>query len=160
MELRDQLLRDFQNKEYRHAYVGDYLNASIAAQIKALREGQSLTQAQLAERSGMKQSRISALENVNYESWSIKTLRKLAEAFDVALMVKFESFSRRLDDIETFNRDALVVPSFENDVALVHARRGDDLLVQLLNISQPSQASPVQPAAIGMAAFLGAPRAA
>lgn len=113
--LKQRLLRLFQEKAYRRAYVESFLNTSIAAQIKANREKRGLSQAQLADLAGMKQSRISTMENVNYESWSIRTLKRLAEAFDLVLVVRFESFGGTVGDIVNLNRENLERPSFEKD---------------------------------------------
>lgn len=111
------LKKAFNNKEYRHAYVDEFLNVSIATQIKVLREQRNWTQTELANRVNppMKQTRISIMENVNYSSWSVKTLRKLAEAFDLTLRVSFESFGYRIKEIEQFNRESLERLSFEHD---------------------------------------------
>jgi transcriptional regulator with XRE-family HTH domain len=106
-ELRDELWHDFQDEEYAHTYVEDFLSAEIATQIKVLREQRRFTQQQLAELTGMAQPRLSLLEDVNYGSWSIKTLKKLARAFDVTLKVSFETFGSRIGDIVNFNRGAL-----------------------------------------------------
>lgn len=106
-ELEYKLKEEFKDKEYAHAYVNEFLNASIATQIKVLREQRGWTQKHLASLTGMKQSRISLLENVNYTRWSISTLKTLAEAFDVTLKVSFEGFSTRITDIENFNRKSL-----------------------------------------------------
>ena len=97
----------FKSKEYRHAYVDEFLNVSIATQIKVLREqrGREWSQKDLADKVGMKQPRISVMENVNYSSWSINTLRKLAKAFDLTLRVSFESFGERIKEIDQFNRE-------------------------------------------------------
>ncbi len=103
------------SKEYRHAYVDEFLNTFVAAQIKAMREQREWSQARLAQESGMKQSRISLLENVAYSSWNIKTLKKLAEAFDVALVVKFESFGQRLADIDEFSPATLRTAPFGDE---------------------------------------------
>lgn len=84
-ELRDNLKDEFQDHEYRHAYAGESLSAYIATQIKVLREQGKLTQLELAKLAGMAQPRIAVLEDVNYSSWSITTLRRLAQAFDVRL---------------------------------------------------------------------------
>jgi HTH-type transcriptional regulator/antitoxin HipB len=105
----------FKDREYRHGYVDEFLNAYIATQIKVLREQQGWSQTELGEQAGMKQPRISVMENVNYSSWSIKILRKIAEAFNLTLCVSFESFGRRIKDIETFGRKALERDSFEDD---------------------------------------------
>ena len=74
----DQLWREFADAEYRHSYAEDHLNTSIATQIRVLREDRSMKQSELAEKSNTQQSVISRVENVNYESWSIKTLKRLA----------------------------------------------------------------------------------
>src|SRR5262249_49338835 len=112
-ETRSRLIDRFRERRFRKQYLEGYLNTRIAAQIKALREARKLSQAQLAARVGTTQPGISALENVNYSSWSLRTLRKLARAFDVALVVKFESFGKALDDIESFNEESLAVPGFK-----------------------------------------------
>lgn len=106
-ELRDELRHDFQDEEYAHTYVDDFLNAEIATQIKVLREQRGFTQQQLAQLADMAQPRLSLLEDVNYGSWSIKTLKKLSRAFDVTLKVSFETFGLRIGDIVNFNRGAL-----------------------------------------------------
>lgn len=109
------LKKAFKDKDYRHGYADEFLNSSIATQIKVLREQRGWSQKELANRAQMKQPRISVMENVNYSSWSINILRKLAEAFDLTLFVSFESFGKRLTDIERFNRENLERFSFEND---------------------------------------------
>jgi transcriptional regulator with XRE-family HTH domain len=106
-----ELREDFQDKAYAQAYAEDFLNAAIATQIKVLREDRGLTQSQLADLAGMKQSRISVMEDVNYGSWNLKTLLRLAAAFDVALNVSFESFGKVIRDATSFSRTALGRPS-------------------------------------------------
>lgn len=110
------LPEEFSDKDYRTAYAESMLDSMIATQIKVLRDQRNLTQAQLAELSGMRQSRISALENVNYSAWSISTLKKLASALDVALTVRFESFADLVKEAESFSMESLKVPSYEDQV--------------------------------------------
>lgn len=115
-DLEKKIKQTFKDKDYRHGYVDEFLNTYIATQIKVLREQQGWSQTELGEHAGgMKQARISVLENVNYSSWSIKILRKLAEAFDLTLCVSFESFGKRVKDIETFSREFLERNSFDKD---------------------------------------------
>jgi transcriptional regulator with XRE-family HTH domain len=102
-------------KEYRHAYADENLNATIATQIKVLREQRDWKQEDLAKEAGMKQPMISRYENVNYSSWSINTLKKLAEAFDVYLDVRFRSFRELVDLADHFSREILQVPKFAED---------------------------------------------
>lgn len=96
---------ELEDKEFAHGYADEFLNILIATQIKVLRG--DLTQAQLAERAGMAQERISLLENINYSSWSVNTLRKLANAFDLRLRVTFENFSTLIYDIQRLNVNGL-----------------------------------------------------
>ncbi len=114
-ELSDKFREEFKDKETRRIYVDDFLNAQIATQIKVLREQRGLKQSELAELTGMRQERISVLEDVDYSAWTISTLKRLAEAFDLRLSVKFESFGSYLYEFENFNREALEKPSFDED---------------------------------------------
>jgi len=114
-ELRSNLKQEFQDKEYRQAYADESLNTYIATQIKVLREQRNLTQRRLAEMTGMAQPRIAVLEDVNYSSWSVNTLRRLAGAFDLRLSVRFEAFSSLIPEIESLGRVALERASFADD---------------------------------------------
>ncbi|MGI9107944.1 MAG: helix-turn-helix domain-containing protein [Pyrinomonadaceae bacterium] len=114
-ELTETLREEFKDKETRHVYCDEFLNSSIATQIKVLREQRKWTQRELAESAGMRQERISVLEDVNYSSWTINVLRRLAEAFDLTLTVKFESFGEKLFAIEDMSRETLEKPSFDED---------------------------------------------
>ena len=117
-ELRERLKEEFKrDKEYREAYTEDFLNTSIAAQIKVIREQRGMTQAELAERIGTKQAGISRIENVNYSAWKISTLKKIAFALGTRLKVSFETFGSLLDEAEAFSRKALERPAFEEDPA-------------------------------------------
>lgn len=118
-DITKELRESFKDKEYAQAYAEDYLNAAIATQIKVLREDRGMTQAQLAELAGMKQSRISLMEDVNYGSWNIKTLMRLAAAFDVTLSVGFESFGKLIADVTNFSRETLHRPSREEELSRV-----------------------------------------
>jgi transcriptional regulator with XRE-family HTH domain len=115
--LAERLIEDFADKDFAHGYMEDHGNAVIAAQIRALREQRGLSQKALAELAGMKQASISRLEDVDYDAWTVKTLRKLAEAFDVHLKVAFAPFSESILDVTNLNRDALQVRPREEDLA-------------------------------------------
>jgi transcriptional regulator with XRE-family HTH domain len=119
--LREELIKSKDDKEYRHAYADENLNATIATQIKVLREQRDWKQEDLAEEAGMKQPMISRYENVNYSSWSINTLKKLAEAFDVYLDVRFRSFRELVDVADHFSREILQVPKFTEDPCFFEA---------------------------------------
>lgn len=110
--------REFADKEYRHGYMASFLETYIATQIKVLREQRRLTQRQLADRAGLKQSVISRLENSNSNLPCPRLLLKLAEALDVCLVVRFESFGEVIKHVDSFGREALQRPSYENDPAV------------------------------------------
>lgn len=114
-ELVDKLRAEFQDSEYRHAYAEECLNTMIATQIKVLREQRAMTQSALAEKAGMRQPRLSVMEDANYSSWSISTLSRLAKALDLALSVKFESFSNVVLDFEELSKESLTRSSFKDD---------------------------------------------
>lgn len=119
---RKRLERELEHREYRHAFFDEMIATTLAAQIRANRKARGWSQQQLAERADMKQSRISALEDVNYRGWTLKTLRRLAEAFDVALTVRFESFETALERFEQFEHQ-LVQPAFDEDSSSRHESR-------------------------------------
>jgi transcriptional regulator with XRE-family HTH domain len=113
--LLDRLRETFQDESARYAYAEDFLNCSIAAQIKALREDQELSQEELAEMIGTRQSGISRLENVNYTAWKVETLRKVARALGVRLRISFEEFGSLSSEIEEFRPEKLGRRKFEDD---------------------------------------------
>ncbi len=121
-ELLDKLRPEFKDEEYRHAYADECLDTMIATQIKVLREQRKMTQGQLAVATGMKQPRIPLLEDATYSNWTINTLKRFAKAFDLALSVKFESFSRFIGDFESLSRLSLQRPSFASDVQFQNPR--------------------------------------
>jgi transcriptional regulator with XRE-family HTH domain len=112
--LRDQL-RDV---EYSEGYAESFLNAYVATQIKVIREQRQMTQADLARAIGTTQAGVSRIENVNYSSWSIRTLIKLARAFNVRLKVSFEPFGTLLDEVLHFDRANLQRAERKDDPGL------------------------------------------
>lgn len=114
---RQKLRQSLRDKKRRDAFVSAYTGQTIPFQIRALREQEDRgwTQEELAAKAGMKQTRISVLENPNYERYSLKTLKQLASAFDVALMVRFVRFSELAEWTLNLSSGSLEVPSFEQE---------------------------------------------
>ena len=95
--------RKFRSKALQHAYdryVGEdseriesfedeLLNARIASQIYDLRTKAGLTQGELAERVGTTASVICRLEDADYEGHSLSVLRRIAEAVDKQIEIRF-----------------------------------------------------------------------
>ncbi len=101
-----------EDKEYRDAFVASEINMGLPFQIRCLREGRGWTQSELAERASMKQPRISAIESPGSASLNLETLRRLASAFDCALIVRFAPFSELMRWSEEFGPDTFQVRSF------------------------------------------------
>jgi transcriptional regulator with XRE-family HTH domain len=114
-DIREFLGDDVKDAALRQEYAEEFLNSYIALQIKTLRQQRGWSQEELAARAGMKQSRISAMEQADYSSWSVRTLRRLAQAFDLALSVSFESFGKFFRENTVVARAALERPSFDED---------------------------------------------
>ena len=64
-ELVKTVVTEFDDKGYAHAYMEEFSNMAIAAQIKVLREQRVWTQKQLVEATSIKQECVCALEDVD-----------------------------------------------------------------------------------------------
>lgn len=117
-ELVEILKQELQDKEYREGYDEGFLDQRIATQIRVLRDQRKWSQSELGERAGMRQSRISTLEEPDYGSSSINTLRRLASAFDLRLIVSFEEWNTLLHDVEHASPQELSRRSFDDDPVL------------------------------------------
>jgi transcriptional regulator with XRE-family HTH domain len=83
-----------------------------------------MSQAELARDSGMTQNNLSRLESPDYGKQTISSLKRIADALDVALVVRFVPFSRYINWLsgtpqvdEGLNQSALAVPSFGKEEA-------------------------------------------
>jgi transcriptional regulator with XRE-family HTH domain len=111
------LSEKLKDTEYRKAFVASQINIGIPFQVRALLKARGWTQDELAERSGMLQPRISAILKPGKTRPNIETLRRLANAFDCGLLVRFAPFSELLNWSEQFSPDNFRVPSFTEDFA-------------------------------------------
>jgi transcriptional regulator with XRE-family HTH domain len=84
-------------KVARQKLVESHLNKGIAYQLRATREKLGWSQERLSKEVGMNQNAISRLESPDYGRPTLTTLRRLATAFDVALIVRFVPFSELAD---------------------------------------------------------------
>lgn len=116
MSSRKTLWNELKDPDFAHAYFDEYLNTFIATQIKVIREEQRMTQGELAQAAGMKQERISVLENVNYSSWTIATLRRIARAFGLRLRVSFETFSSGIPEVKNFTKEHLLRKTLSEEI--------------------------------------------
>src|SRR5262245_26426971 len=117
-----QMLASLGDRAYRALFVETQVETLIPFQIRAMRERLGWTQKQLAKEAGMSQGRISLLESPNYEgAVNVKTLVKIANAFDVGLVVRFAPFSEMVTWQDGISRKDHYVPTFEMDTAALAA---------------------------------------
>lgn len=110
-------LNRLKKKEFRDAYVVSHLSHGLAHQIRVLRTQRGWTQAELAEKLGIKmQSAVARMEDPSYGKLSLGTLLRLAQVFDVALSTRFVSFSQFLLEREDVSASNLRVQSFTEEV--------------------------------------------
>jgi len=93
---RDFLKEQFaENKDFEKGFFAEMEKARIALEIASFREKAHLTQKQLADRVGTSQSAIARLENDNYQNYSIRILRKIAEVLDLELVVSLREKNKK-----------------------------------------------------------------
>ena len=107
--------RSYANHTKRHEAVTQNIKAMIIGQLQATREARGLSQQQLADLTGMKQSRISAIENATYDNVSIGTLKRIAKALDIALSVEFVSFKEFASRAADPTKSKTAVPGFSEE---------------------------------------------
>lgn len=112
-----QIWANLEDQEYRHEFATE-VATTIATQIRLLREKEHWTQTELGQRTGNKeQSTISQLENPNYGRYALATLKRLATAFDVALVVRFVPFSELVDWSTNLTPTKLAPPSYSEELS-------------------------------------------
>jgi transcriptional regulator with XRE-family HTH domain len=96
------------------------LTKGIAHQLRASRDRLEWSQQELAEEAGMNQNAISRLESPGYGKPTLTTLKRLAAAMDIGLIVRFVPFSQMIDWVSGVPRvdrgltsESLAVPSFD-----------------------------------------------
>ncbi len=70
-------------------YEEEVINAEIARKIYELRTKAGLTRQQLAERVGTSKSAICRLEDADYDGHSLSMLKRIAEALDKRVEIRF-----------------------------------------------------------------------
>ena len=113
---RRQIVASLQDKDYREAFVAAEISTTVPFQIRELRNARGWTQTQLADQTGQEQGTISRFEDPDYATFSVTSLKRLASAFDVALIVRFVPFSELVD--RTIVKESLLVPEYADDVGL------------------------------------------
>ena len=115
---RDKLANLLKDKAFRGQFVSDQPGGFLPIQIRRLRERRGWTQAQLAEKAGTQQVVVSRWENPDNKGITLNTLKRLAGAFDVALMVRFAPFSEFIDWVCTLSPHSFEPASFDEESSM------------------------------------------
>ncbi len=115
---RKQIAGNLKNKEYRDNFVSSHIGVGLSFQIRGMRHQREWTQKNLADRADTKQEAICRLENPDYGRFTLETLRRLASAFDVALIVKFAPFSELLNKTTSFTPSDVEIDPYDKDDGL------------------------------------------
>jgi transcriptional regulator with XRE-family HTH domain len=108
-----QSLNDLKDRETRQIFQSEHTASAIPIQIRELRKKRKLTQKTLAKLLVTDQSNISNWENPNYEyTPQIGTLERLANAFDVPLIVRFGSWAELWDWENNLSPERLAPSAF------------------------------------------------
>ena len=109
---RREFLETIKDEEYRHEFAAENPGVALAFQINLIREARGWTQEELAKRCDKAQETISRLEDPDYGRYTLKTLKQLAKAFDVALLVRFVSFGELAEWTVNLDSKRLTPPSY------------------------------------------------
>jgi len=94
--LKHHIKEKMKSPEFRKAWQDLDTEFSILEGVLRARKEAGLTQEELAKRIGTKQPALSRLEKGGFEKANIETLRRIANALDYKLTVKFEPKKARL----------------------------------------------------------------
>ena len=94
--LKQHVGEKMKNPEFKKAWQDLDAEFSILESVIKARKKARLTQQELAKRMGTKQPALSRLEKGGFEKANIETLRKIANALDYKLIVRFEPKKPRM----------------------------------------------------------------
>lgn len=108
------------------AQAGSYID--LAIQIRRLREGLGLSQAEVASRVGTTQGNIARWETPGYQSYTIKSLERLSSALGQVLKIELASPDVQIS--KNYNWTDDVAPRYIDDIHLDWAVKSDNITNQ------------------------------
>lgn len=137
-----QIAESLQDKEYRDLFFQEEINTGIPLQIYAMRTARGWTPELLAERANIDVETVTRLEEMDGEPIALDILEKLASAFDVALVVRFEPFGRLVKWSANLTSSDMAVPSFDDDMvvnaALATSQLNGTITIDFQDVSSAS----------------------
>jgi transcriptional regulator with XRE-family HTH domain len=122
------------SRNSRASYIRAKIAVLLSAQLHALRLKHPWTQHEFAQEVGMKQSRISAMEQPGAVNFNMETLIRSAAAHGVGLVVKFVSFSEMLRWENDFNQDFFYVVPIEKDIEFITGNRAPGRMATIASL--------------------------
>ena len=116
----EQIWESLRDPEFRKQFIDEHVDVGIAFQIRSLRNRQGLKQSDLAKLLDVEQSQVSPWENPDYGRYTSATLKNLAKAFDVGLLVRFVPFSTLVDWTVNLTSEVIAPPSFSEEEKKYH----------------------------------------
>lgn len=107
-------IEELKDRESRQFFYEEHIETALPIQIRELRKKRKLTQKELAKLIECDQSNVSDWENPNYEyTPQISTLKRLANAFDVPLIVRFGSWGELLEWDDSLSPEKVAPETFD-----------------------------------------------
>jgi transcriptional regulator with XRE-family HTH domain len=156
--VRQNLAAKFTDKAYRDAFVAEQIFSRLPMKMRCIREAQDLTQRQLGDLAGMKQTWVSKLEDPNYGKLTIATILKVASALDVGVQIDFVPYSKVLSDAVYRTSGSFVVPKFADDPGIAGMSGAFSGIVQGTQSHQAMGTLITFPENVGIATSGTAPR--
>ena len=111
------------SRKYRQSLKRADIANGISFQLSAMMRERRWSQRALARESGIAQPVISKYLR-GYEKYSVKTLDRLADTFDVSLAVRFEPYSKLVNYHVDLRPEVIQVPRCDKDDALREMQTG------------------------------------
>lgn len=103
---------EWQDREYREAYLEASSEQGIAWQIRINRQKRGITQEDLAKAMGISLPMMQELEDPEIGEYPLETLVKVAKVFDCALSVKFIPYSELAEDSQNLSEESQYAPPY------------------------------------------------
>ncbi len=113
-------------KKARELFVLGQIKTGIPFQVRAMRDAGKWTQEKLGKEAEMPQTVISRLENSRDAKFTLKTLLRIAAAFDVALVVRFVPFSELIKWVNDLSHQKLCPPTFAEEFLKTNTEEADE----------------------------------
>jgi len=94
------LIEELRDPDFARRFFTAELSADIARQLIELRKRRGLNQKEVAELADTKQPAISRAEQADYQNWSFKTLRAIADALKARIRVLIQPYEDVINEYE------------------------------------------------------------